>query len=81
MQYLFGVRLGVLPLTGWGDLNQMILPVIALAFSQAAIIARLTRASILQVLNEDYTRTARAKGLRERRVISYHVSKTPYSPS
>lgn len=80
MQYLFGVNLRLLPLTGWGDLNQMILPTIALGFSQSAVIARLTRASILQVLNEDYTRTARAKGLRERRVISYHVLKNALLP-
>ena len=80
LQYLFGVRLGILPLTGWGDLNQMILPTIVLGFGQAAIIARLTRASILQVLNEDYTRTARAKGLRERRVVFFHVLKNAMIP-
>ncbi|MFN8449668.1 MAG: ABC transporter permease [Anaerolineae bacterium] len=80
MQYLFGVNLRVLPLTGWGDLNQMILPTIALGFSQSAVVARLTRASILQVLNEDYTRTARAKGLRERRVVIVHVLKNAMIP-
>jgi len=80
LQYLFGVNLGVLPLTGWGTVSQMILPTVVLGFGQAAVIARLTRASILQVLNEDYTRTARAKGLRERRVIFRHVLKNAMIP-
>lgn len=80
LQYLFGVNLRVLPLTGWGDLNQMVLPTLALGFSQSAVLARLTRASILQVLNEDYIRTARAKGLRERGVVFRHVLKNAMIP-
>jgi oligopeptide transport system permease protein len=80
LQYLFGVELRWLPLTGWGNANQMILPVLTLGFGQAAVIARLTRASLLQVLNEDYIRTGRAKGLRERRVISVHALKNGIIP-
>jgi ABC-type dipeptide/oligopeptide/nickel transport system permease component len=80
LQYLFGVRWRLLPLTGWGDPNQIILPALTLGFGQAALIARLTRASLLQVLNEDYIRTARAKGLREWRVISLHALKNGIIP-
>jgi ABC-type dipeptide/oligopeptide/nickel transport system permease component len=80
LQYLFGVQLKWLPLTGWGDFNQMILPTLALGFGQSAVIARLTRASVLQVLNEDYIRTARAKGLPERAVINRHVLRNTMIP-
>jgi ABC-type dipeptide/oligopeptide/nickel transport system permease component len=80
LQYFFGVQLRWLPLTGWGNVNQMILPAMTLGFGQAALIARLTRASLLQVLNEDYIRTARAKGLSERRVINVHALKNSIIP-
>src|SRR5690606_9135457 len=69
MQYIFGVELKILPISGWDSFEHMIMPAFALGFAQSAIIARLTRASLLQVLNEDYIRTARAKGLSSRRVI------------
>jgi oligopeptide transport system permease protein len=80
VQYLFGVHLRWLPLTGWGDIDQMILPSLTLGFGEAALIARLTRASLLQVLNEDYIRTARAKGLGERRVVAVHAFKNGVIP-
>lgn len=80
LQYFIGVRLGWLPLTGWGEWRQMIMPVFALGFAQAAIIARLARASLLQVLHEDYVRTARAKGLHERSVIILHALKNALIP-
>lgn len=80
LQYLIGVQWHLLPLTGWGTLEQMIMPVFALGFSQSAVIARLTRASILQVLNEDYIRTAHAKGLHQRRVVRVHVLKNAMIP-
>ncbi|HLA45459.1 MAG TPA: ABC transporter permease, partial [Aggregatilineales bacterium] len=80
MQYVLGIHLGWLPLTGWGSLKQMLLPVVALGFSQSALIARLTRASMLQVLNEDYVRTARAKGLKAHTVIIRHVMKNAMIP-
>ncbi len=80
LQYVIGVQLGWLPLTGWGKPAQMILPVFTLGFSQSAVIARITRASMLQVLNEDYVRTARAKGLRERHVVIGHVMKNALIP-
>lgn len=80
LQYIFGVWLGWLPVTGWGEPKQMILPTFALGFSQSAVLARLTRASILQVLNEDYIRTARSKGLRERQVVVVHILKNSMIP-
>jgi ABC-type dipeptide/oligopeptide/nickel transport system permease component len=79
-QYVFGVNLRWLPLTGWGEVNQMILPALTLAIGEAAILARLTRATLLQVLNEDYIRTARAKGLRENRVVTLHAFKNSMIP-
>jgi ABC-type dipeptide/oligopeptide/nickel transport system permease component len=80
LQYLFGVRWKLLPLTGWGSINQLLLPALTLGFGEAALIVRLTRASLLQVLNEDYIRTARAKGLRERRIVSVHALKNGIIP-
>jgi len=64
LQYVFAVELGWFPATGWGDVNQMVLPAFALGFAQSALIARLTRASLLQVLNEDYIRTRRTNSCR-----------------
>src|SRR5690606_3010411 len=80
LQYLFGVQLRLLPVSGWGKLEHMILPAFALGFVSSALLARLTRASLLQVLGEDYIRTARAKGLAERRVVSLHALKNSLIP-
>ncbi|HLO30926.1 MAG TPA: ABC transporter permease [Anaerolineales bacterium] len=80
LQYIFGVQLGWLPVSGWGKPTQMVLPVFALAAANFALIARLTRASLLQVLNQDYIRTARAKGLVERQVVLVHAMKNSLIP-
>ncbi|MCB9453920.1 MAG: ABC transporter permease [Anaerolineaceae bacterium] len=80
LQYIFGVNLKWVPVTGWGSFQQMILPAVALGFVNSALLARLTRASLLQVLNEDYIRTARAKGLSERAVIIFHALKNGLIP-
>lgn len=80
LQYIVGVELHLLPVTGWGTLAHIIMPAFALGFAQSALIARLTRASLLQVLNEDYIRTARAKGLAERVVIGLHALKNALIP-
>lgn len=67
--------------SGWGDSwRQTILPVITLGTSGAAIIARMTRASMLEVIDQDYIRTARAKGLSERIVIYRHALKNALIP-
>ncbi|MFQ3567456.1 MAG: ABC transporter permease [Aggregatilineales bacterium] len=80
LQYLFGVQWRILPVTGWGTPQHVILPALALGFANSALIARLTRASLLQVLNEDYIRTARAKGLSERMVVLRHAVKNGMIP-
>ncbi|GIK28062.1 MAG: ABC transporter permease [Chloroflexi bacterium] len=80
LKYIFAVQLKVLPPNGWGGIEYVILPAFALGFIQSALIARLTRASLLQVLREDYIRTARAKGLSERVVISIHALKNSLIP-
>ena len=78
--YLFGIRLGWLPVTGWGGWRYMILPALALGFAQSALFARLTRASMLEVLGQDYIRTARAKGLPRRRVTQVHALRNAILP-
>ena len=62
------------------NLSQMIFPALALAFVMIAFISRVTRSSMLEVLREDYIRTARAKGLRERRVIYLHALRNAFLP-
>lgn len=76
----FAVELGWLPATGWGSAKQIILPVITLGTSGAAIIARMTRSSMLEVISQDYIRTARAKGVKERRVIYGHALRNAMIP-
>ena len=79
---VFTLWLGWLPGGGWngGQWNYLILPVIALSTSYMASIARLTRSSMLEVLNSPFIRTARAKGLPERRVIWRHALKPAMLP-
>lgn len=80
LQYIFGVQLRLLPVAGWGEWYHFILPAFALGFIESALVARLTRASLLQVLREDYIRTARAKGVSERVVIGFHALKNALIP-
>lgn len=72
---VFGVYLGWFPVAGWGDgsLYYLVLPIAALALPQVARIARLTRGSMIETMNANYVRTARAKGLRERIVVGRHA--------
>jgi ABC-type dipeptide/oligopeptide/nickel transport system permease component len=77
---IFALRLGWLPVAGWGTPAQVIMPALALGLGSSAIIARLTRASMLQVIREDYIRTARAKGLSERLVMVRHALKNAFIP-
>jgi len=70
---LFSLTLGWLPVYGWGTWQQAVMPIITLGTGGMAIIARLTRASMLETLGQDYIRTARAKGLRERMVMVRHA--------
>jgi ABC-type dipeptide/oligopeptide/nickel transport system permease component len=77
---IFALALRWLPVAGWGTPAQMVMPVLALGLRESAIIARLTRASMLQVIREDYIRTARAKGLSERVVMVRHALKNAFIP-
>jgi peptide/nickel transport system permease protein len=70
---LFSVKLQVLPAVGYGGLDNLVLPAFALALAEAAIVARLARSSLLEVLGEDYITTARAKGISERQVVVRHA--------
>ena len=71
---VFGIQLEWLPISGWGDIpGDKILPAITLGTGYAAYIARLSRGGMLEVLSQDYIRTARAKGLSERLIICKHA--------
>ena len=71
---VFGIHLEWLPISGWGDIpGDKILPAITLGTGYAAYIARLSRGGMLEVLSQDYIRTARAKGLSERLIICKHA--------
>jgi ABC-type dipeptide/oligopeptide/nickel transport system permease component len=75
LMYLFALTLKWLPSFGYGDggLTHIILPAVALGVGPMALLARTTRAAVLDVLNADFVRTARSKGMSERLVVKWHV--------
>ncbi|WP_400163096.1 ABC transporter permease [Brevibacillus sp. TJ4] len=85
---LFAVQLKWLPVAGykplgdglWNHLRYLILPALALGFMQAALIARMTRSSMLDIIADNYIKTARAKGLKERIVIYKHALRNAFIP-
>jgi ABC-type dipeptide/oligopeptide/nickel transport system permease component len=77
---IFGVNLKWVSVTGGEGVKDLILPAFCLALAPAAVLARLTRSSILEVIREDYVRTARAKGLGQRAVIATHVLRNSLIP-
>ncbi|MBA2759602.1 MAG: ABC transporter permease [Chloroflexia bacterium] len=85
---IFAVTLRWLPVAGyaplseglWESLRYMILPAITLGVAQAALLARMTRSMMLDVLSAEYVRVARAKGLRERRVVYFHALRNALIP-
>jgi peptide/nickel transport system permease protein len=82
---IFAVGLGWLPTGGWpngltGDLRTVIMPVVTLALGPSALVARYTRSSLVEVLHQEYVRTARAKGLRENAVVLGHALKNALIP-
>jgi oligopeptide transport system permease protein len=77
---VFAIYIPLLPVGGWGNLQSLVLPSITLAAPYTAYIARLTRASMLEVLTQDYIRTARAKGLSENAVIYKHALRVAILP-
>jgi ABC-type dipeptide/oligopeptide/nickel transport system permease component len=80
LMYLFGVKLRLLPVAGWGKPVNLVLPILVLAVAPVAYLARLTRTYMLEVLQNDYVRTARAKGLRHRLVIYRHALRNALVP-
>ena len=78
--YAFAVHFRWFPPTGHGTLKQLILPALALGLPRMGRIARITRSSMLEVLNYDYIRTARAKGLKERAVVYRHALRNALIP-
>lgn len=78
--YFFSVNLGWFPIVGWESWKHMILPIITIGSGGAAIIARMTRSSMLEVLDNDYIRTAHAKGVSERLVIYKHALRNALIP-
>ena len=80
MQTIFGLRLGWFPISGIKAPHSFVLPALALGARYMASIARVTRASMLEVIGQDYIRTARAKGLAERTVILRHALKNALIP-
>lgn len=80
LMYAFSVNLKIFPSSGYGTFKHIVLPGLALAASGVALIARLTRSSMLEVLSADFIRTARAKGLAERVVVYRHALKNALLP-
>ena len=80
LQFIFSVRLGWLPTGGWDSPKQWIMPVLANSLGPVLILQRYTRASMVDVMRANYVRTARAKGLSERRVMLIHVFKNALTP-
>lgn len=76
----FSVTLRILPSSGFDTIQQMILPALTLGTGSAAIVARMTRSSMLEVYRQDYIRTARSKGLREYTVIVKHALRNTLIP-
>lgn len=92
MQWFFGLKLNLLPLTGagdnvlgvipgsWDSIATLILPAVTLGLIEVAYISYMQRASMLEVIRSDFVRTARAKGLSERKVITAHAFKNAVIP-
>lgn len=76
----FSVKFGLLPSGGFESLTSLILPALTLGVGSAAIITRMTRSSMLEVIRQDYIRTARAKGVAEKTVINKHALKNALIP-
>jgi len=78
--FVFAVRLNAVPAFGFGSPAHLVLPAVTLALGPAAVLTRLTRSAVLDVLDEDYVRTAKAKGVRQRTVLYRHVLRNAAIP-
>src|SRR5256885_2098005 len=77
---IFGVSLHLLPFVGWGSWQHMVMPIFVLGLGAGGFLTRITRASMLEAIRQDYVRTARSKGLHERAVIVGHALKNALIP-
>ncbi len=77
---LVSIRLGWLPVSGAGGLSHLVLPAVTMGGALAAVLTRMVRTAMLEELNQDYVRTARAKGLSERRVVYVHALRNAMIP-
>ncbi|MBS6610490.1 MULTISPECIES: ABC transporter permease [Peptoniphilus] len=77
---IFSTKLRVLPASGFSSIKHMILPWIALGFQSSAVIMRMTRSAMLDVLDKDYIRTSKAKGLKKSKIIFVHALKNAMIP-
>lgn len=80
LQYLLAMQLDLLPVARWGSFSQTIMPAISLSALPMAFIARLTRANMVEVMQQDYIQTARSKGLNSFQVIGRHVFRNALLP-
>ena len=80
LQYLFGVKWQIFNVTGLNEPLDFVLPVLALSFLPAAFIARLTRSSMLEVMSADYIKTAKAKGIKGRVILTRHALRNAILP-
>jgi ABC-type dipeptide/oligopeptide/nickel transport system permease component len=80
LQFIFSIKLGWLPTGGWDSPKQWIMPVLANSLGPVLILQRFTRASMIDVMQSNYVRTARAKGMTEQRVMLVHVFKNALTP-
>ena len=80
LQIVFGLQLALLPISGLGYDNRLILPAVSASMGMLALMTRMTRSSLLEVLKQDYVRTAYSKGLPNRRVILLHALKNAFLP-
>jgi len=80
LMFLFGLSLGWLPVCGYGSLRHLVLPALTLGCGIAAITTRLTRSSMLEVMEQEYIISARARGIRERDILAGHALKNAFIP-
>jgi ABC-type dipeptide/oligopeptide/nickel transport system permease component len=78
--YIFALKIGLFPTMSWGTPAHFVLPSIALAAGPTAVISRLTRSSLLDVIRQDYIRTAKAKGIPDKIVVYKHALKNALIP-
>ncbi|HTV23473.1 MAG TPA: ABC transporter permease, partial [Polyangiaceae bacterium] len=80
LSIVFALKLDLFPVAGWGGFRHLVLPTITLALPYAAYVARLARAGTIEVMQQDFIRTARAKGMPERRVVLGHALRGAIMP-